>query len=337
MNRFLGDYIGMAVAGGVANPVYVTTQNGDLDVFTNRIELNDPPTAVDDFFATPAGEPLVFLGDDLLVNDGNDPGTAVVCAIGTPASGTLTEVDGVYTYQPNLGGGDETIAYTVCGPAGQASADLHIDAVPWALHERDDFEDGLDPVWTPRFSGNGKVGASSAAAIHGSLGLETAVAGAGDIAYVEADLVTAGNIEVHFHLDPTTMDVALGKEHVLLEGWRNGVGNVFLLQVGRNGAGQYRIRGRLRSSPSAFVDTDWYPLDGPSAIHLHWNGADLPFPEAVLALYVDGQVVPPGVSLTSTYGPQINRIHLGAVRGVDAGTSGHASIDSVLLAWLLLR
>ena len=41
--QFLGDYLGLAVAGDHAYPCYVSTQNGDTDVFTNVITYNPTP------------------------------------------------------------------------------------------------------------------------------------------------------------------------------------------------------------------------------------------------------------------------------------------------------
>jgi hypothetical protein len=56
-SQFLGDYNGLSVAGDRVYPVYVSTQNGDADVFSHAIRLTESAAT-----CTPDGETLCLNG-----------------------------------------------------------------------------------------------------------------------------------------------------------------------------------------------------------------------------------------------------------------------------------
>ena len=48
-NQFIGDYLGLAIAGKNVFPVYLSSQNGDSDVFTHLVDASGPPLFSDGF------------------------------------------------------------------------------------------------------------------------------------------------------------------------------------------------------------------------------------------------------------------------------------------------
>jgi hypothetical protein len=99
---------------------------------TCEAPINDPPQPLDDFRSTPFGTSFSFLDLDLLANDTDPDGDAIVFdgVVSQPAHGTLF-IDGVgptaivYRYQPDLGFvGTDSLRYQVrdaLGAVGQAT------------------------------------------------------------------------------------------------------------------------------------------------------------------------------------------------------------------------
>lgn len=80
--QFLGDYLGLAAGGGRAHPLYAAAREGDLDIWTRRIEFfsgsaaPEPPTVPQGLTADPRSETEVRL--QWL---GGDPGTRTMIEI----------------------------------------------------------------------------------------------------------------------------------------------------------------------------------------------------------------------------------------------------------------
>lgn len=106
-----GSFSFIPVAGfsGQASFSYRAT-DGVLTSFVTTVTLNvsavdDPPTAVDDSYTTPANTPLTIAAPGVLLNDSDPDSTALTAALVTgPAHGVLTlNADGSFTYTPNAG------------------------------------------------------------------------------------------------------------------------------------------------------------------------------------------------------------------------------------------
>lgn len=319
--QFLGDYSSLAVAGDRVYPVYLSTENGDADVFTRAVDLSVPPAARDDRYATHAGSTLDLYFDDLLLNDA-DTVAAEVCAHGQPQNGSLTPFPGGATYQPPPSALTDTLAYTACGPGGQSTGTLEIEVYGGPSRLVDDFEDGLDPAWQTVTSGGGVVGTSSRAALQGELGLQASVVGGGS-AYVE---VTGADSETYvgrFQLDPRAMTMAVGDRHAVLEGFHASAGvTVFDVEIDRTAA-SYRLRARARNDAGVLSATPWTAIDRPVGVRFDWLAVD---PPGDIELRIDGVLV--GSLSINNASRRVSAVRLGAVSGVDAGTAGQHRIDS---------
>ncbi len=330
---FVGDYIGMAVTGDVAHPVYVSTQNGNLDVFTNAIDFGPEPVARNDYYYTPRDFPVIIGHSDPLLNDDNLTSGIVVCSVTQPAQGSVTEVHDGFRYAPPIGfTGVETFEYTACGPAGSATATIQVEVFPGSVTWIDDFEDGLEVFWAPITANSGTVGADPAAALQRGQGLRPAVTGVGDHGYVQVDVGSLTRIESAFHLDPQNMATGAFEKHVLFEG-RGGNDWLFEIQVGRNGQGIPRVRARIKDAAGNVTTSSWTLIERPVSIKVVWQANQLPNPTGGVQLIVDGQSV---AQLLSDRGQSLARLRLGAVRNVPMNTSGAHAIDSFVAATTLL-
>jgi hypothetical protein len=92
--------------------------------------------------------------------------------------------------------------------------------------------------------------------------------------------------------------------------------------------GVYQLRGSLRRDDSTWATSSWYAIsDAPHAIELAWQAATAPGANnGSLTLWVDG--LQKGVlSGIDNDIQRIDRIRLGAIAGLDAGTFGSYYFD----------
>lgn len=337
--RFLGDYSSLAVSDDVAHPVYLSTQNGDADLFTHRIEAAQPPDARDDFYATFRNQSLDIFFNDLLINDVSlSGGTLSVCGNTNPNQGTLIPFTGGATYAPPVGfTGEDSLAVTVCDSnGGQVNTTLFIEVLPGSVAFSDDFENGIGKGWTPSMNQGSYVIASAAAALQGVQGMEVGVAGVGARAFLENDVKPINNYHAIYQLDPRNMFVATGDVHAVLRGFDAGGQHLFEIQVDRPSAfGPHRLPARLRASNGVWSATAWTTIDRPVAVNVRWNaGPSLPFSAASLSLKVDGQTLP---VLTAVNGNSLTRVRLGINDVIDPQTQGNYRFDSYYGSSVLLR
>ena len=97
----------------------------------------------------------------------------------------------------------------------------------------------------------------------------------------------------------------------------------------RNSAGAYQIRASIANDASAFTNSNWFTIsDGPHFIELDWRASTAPGANnGGLTLWIDNiqQVDLTGVD-NDTW--RVDRARLGALSGIDAGTTGIYYFDA---------
>ena len=130
-----------------------------------------------------------------------------------------------------------------------------------------------------------------------------------------------------FYLDPNSITMARGDAHFIFIGFMGTGADVLQVEF-RNSAGVYQIRGKLLNDASAFVVTNWLNIsDAPHAIEMDWRAATaVGANNGGLTLWIDGiqQANLMGID-NDTW--RIDRARLGALAGMDAGTSGTYYFD----------
>jgi hypothetical protein len=192
----------------------------------------------------------------------------------------------------------------------------------------DGFESGNLSAWTSNTNDAGDLSVSAAAALVGSQGLRAVIDDTNTI-YVTDDTPNAEpRYRARFYFDPNSMTMASGDAHFIFKGFM-GTGTDVLQVEFRNSAGAYQIRGKILNDSSAFVVTNWFTIsNAPHAIEVDWRastgaGAN----NGGLTLWIDGvqQADLTGVDNDTS---RIDRVRLGALAGMDVGTSGTYFFDA---------
>jgi hypothetical protein len=190
------------------------------------------------------------------------------------------------------------------------------------------FADGLESgdfsAWSA-VKGNGDLLVTSAAAMEGSLGMETVI---NDTALLYAtDWSPFAEPEYHarFAFDPNGLVMLDGRSHVIFQGLM-GSSQVVLRMELRLMTGAYQIRaGALYEN--GWHNTLWWTIsDEPHDLELGWRSSIGDPPAGVLALSVDGVELQRDPVSSNWF--QIDFVRLGAVAGLDAGTLGSMYFDA---------
>ncbi len=182
----------------------------------------------------------------------------------------------------------------------------------------DNFENGDLGAWAMT---TGSVSATSAASLLGAYGLEATLAGAGSAAFVTDDSPDAATTyQARFLLDTGSLTLGAADRFVLLKGSTSSGLPVFEIKVD-GGGGAPRIR------PVMFGDTNaapaWIPLSsGSQEVRFAWQATSA---GGLARFWIDGVLT--STSAYDSGSRTVDTIELGAVRAVDAGTTGTLAID----------
>jgi hypothetical protein len=226
---------------------------------------------------------------------------------------TLSISDNVGAYEGWLYG----VSLEVCGSGG--GGDLIFE---------DGFETGNFGRWTSTSTlDGGDLSVNAAAALVGTRGMsiffDDTVA-----LYVTNDTPNAeSRYRARFKFDPNTLVLPNGQAHYIFYGYQ-GSSTVMLNLEFRISNGAYQLRGALRRDDNTWATSSWYTIsDAPHAIELAWQAATAPGANnGSLTLWIDG--VQKGVlSKIDNDTRRVDRIRLGAIAGLDAGTKGRYYFD----------
>src|SRR5688572_9476730 len=192
----------------------------------------------------------------------------------------------------------------------------------------DGFESGNLAGWTSNSNDAGDLSASPASALVGSQGMQATIDDSNTI-YVTDDSPNAeAGYRVRFYFDPNSISMASGDAHFIFKGFSGLSTDVLQLEL-RNSAGSYQIRAKILNDGSAFVVTNWFTInDASHYIELDWQAATAAGANnGGVTLWVDGiqQQDLTGVD-NDTW--RIDRARLGALAGMDPGTSGTYYFDA---------
>ena len=192
----------------------------------------------------------------------------------------------------------------------------------------DGFESGNLSAWTSNTNDAGDLSASAAAALVGSQGLQAVIDDTNTI-YVTDDTPNAEpRYRTRFYFDPNSITMASGDAHFIFKGFMGSGTDVLQVEF-RNSAGAYQIRGKILNDASAFVVTNWFTIsDAPHAIEVDWRAATgVGANNGGLTLWIDG-VQQQDLTGVDNDTLRIDRVRLGALAGMDAGTSGTYFFDA---------
>lgn len=270
----------------------------------------------------------------LFAND-SPAGELVLVGHGQGAVGSVQQAGDVLRYVPGSDFqryGVDQFTYTVrrFGGNANASAEATVYIVgndAYVAAFADDFEAPDLSLWDRvQVDAGHSVTPSLEAALRGVQGLDVNLDGSGDGAYVEstdAEFRDASHVAVSFDLDLSRLTMAEGNHHTLLY---TSLGNLSMAR--QNGV--YLLRSWIRRQPSGLTATGWIPLSGDThRLRVEWQAASAPGQlDGSTRLWVD-DVLLGEVHGVDNDAYRASVVRLGAIWGVDAGTSGSMSFDAV--------
>jgi hypothetical protein len=192
----------------------------------------------------------------------------------------------------------------------------------------DGFESGNLSAWTSSAINGGDLSVSPSAALVGAQGLQALINDANAIQVTDDSPNAEPRYRVRFYFDPNSIPMASGDAHFIFKGFMGTSTEVLRVEF-RQSSGLYQIRTGAFQNDSSWFYSDWYTIsNGPHSIELDWIAAITSGPSnGSLTLWIDGigKVTLAGVDNS---GKRIDRIRLGALTGIDAGTRGTYYFDA---------
>jgi hypothetical protein len=192
----------------------------------------------------------------------------------------------------------------------------------------DGFESGTLSAWTTNINDAGDLSVSAAAALVGGQGMQAMIDDANTI-YVTDDTPNAEmRYRARFYFDPNSITMASGDAHFIFKGFMGTATDIVQVEL-RNSAGAYQIRAKLLNDSAVFVVTNWFTIsDAPHFIELDWRAATaVGANNGGLTFWIDGVQQADLVGVDNDTG-RIDRARLGALAGMDVGTSGTYYFDA---------
>jgi hypothetical protein len=250
-----------------------------------------------------------------------DSGTGNCVRGGTTPTPTLTPTfDSTPTASPTpVQTGTSTTGPTPSRTSTPGSSDLIF---------ADSFESGNLSAWSPNAIDGGDLGVSTAARLVGARGLETIVDDINPI-YVTDDRPSAEpRYRARFYLDPNSISMTTGDMFLIFNGFQGTTTTVTRVEF-RRAAGLYQVRARIVNDVSTWTDTGWFNIsDASHFIELDWRSAtSAGMNNGWLTFWIDG-IQRANLTGIDNDLRRIDRIRLGAVSGVDAGTRGTFYFDA---------
>ncbi|MEO5887876.1 MAG: hypothetical protein ABIQ77_09445 [Anaerolineales bacterium] len=192
----------------------------------------------------------------------------------------------------------------------------------------DGFESGSLADWTSNSNDLGDLSVSGAAALVGSQGMQAVIDDNNPI-YVTDDSPNAEpRYRARFYFDPNSIAMLSGEAHFIFKGFAGTSTDVFQVEL-RSSSGAYQIRAKALNDGSAFVVTNWFTISNATHfIEVDWRASSgVGANNGGLTLWINGvqQADLTGVD-NDTW--RIDRARLGALAGMDAGTSGTYYFDA---------
>ncbi len=192
----------------------------------------------------------------------------------------------------------------------------------------DGFESGSLSAWTSNASDGGDLSVSTAAALAGTSGLQ-AVFDDTNAMYVTDDTPNAEpRYRARFYFDPNSVTMSSGAAHFLFRGFAGASTQVVRVEF-RFSSGTYQIRAALTNDSSTWTNTGWFTIsDAPHFIEFDWRAATGPgLNNGGLTLWID-DIQQANLTGVDNDTRRMDQVRLGAVAGMDSGTSGTYFFDA---------
>ena len=192
----------------------------------------------------------------------------------------------------------------------------------------DGFESGNFSAWTANTTDLGDLSVSPSAALVGTQGMQALIDDANTI-YVTDDTPNAEpRYRARFYFDPNSIAMGSTDAHFIFKGFMGTATDILQVEL-RPSSGVYQLRAKLLNDSATFIISNWFTIsDAPHFIEVDWRAAtSAGANNGGLTLWIDGvqQADLTGVDNDTL---RVDRARLGALAGIDAGTSGTYYFDA---------
>jgi parallel beta helix pectate lyase-like protein/K319-like protein len=193
----------------------------------------------------------------------------------------------------------------------------------------DGFESGNLSAWSSSNNDLGDLSVSAAAALVGSQGMQAVIDDTISIFLTDDSPNAETRYRARFYFDPNSISMADSDAHIILSGLMGTSTGLLRMEFTRS-AGNYQLRLRaLQDDGTTWANTSWFTIsDASHAIELDWRAATgAGANNGGLTLWIDGTQKGDLTGVDNDTW-RIDRARLGAVTGVDVGTSGTYYFDA---------
>jgi len=229
-----------------------------------------------------------------------------------------------YTFASWSDGGSAT--HNISTPTTNVTYTAKFQEVPIFA---DNFESGNFSKWTQQWTDSGDLSVSTAAALVGTKGTQALLDDNTSISVMDETPAGETHYRARFYFNPHSLAMASGDSHVLFFGY--GGTSLTSPVVGvelQFASGSYRVRAALRHNDAIWRYGAWVNISNSMHyLELEWQAASASGANDGLAhLWVDG-ILRSNLTGIDNDTLRIDRVRLGAVAGIDAGTRGTDYFD----------
>ena len=192
----------------------------------------------------------------------------------------------------------------------------------------DGFETGDLSAWSSAVTDQGDLSVSPGAALGGAYGLQADIDDNRSLYVVDTTPANESAYAARFYFDPNGIAMASGNAHVLFKAMDAASRTVYQIEL-RSYQGDYQIRAQALGDTGSATNTSWFRLhDDVHAIETIWQAASADgASDGSLTLWLDGELAASLAGLDNDT-LRVEAVRLGAVAGIDSGTSGAYYFDA---------
>jgi hypothetical protein len=192
----------------------------------------------------------------------------------------------------------------------------------------DGFESGSLSAWSSAATDGPDLSVSPSAALVGSQGLRAVINNTTSIYVTDDRPSSEARYRVRFYFDPNSITMSNGNAHYIFYGYTGASTDVLRIEF-RRSSNAYQIAAALRNDRSNWSSSSWFTIgDSPHVLELDWRASTAAAANnGGLTFWIDG-VQRANLTGVDNDTRRIDRIQMGAVNGLDSGTSGTCYFDA---------
>jgi uncharacterized protein YjiK len=312
-----------------ANDSALTTSDDIVVTVNGANQVPSVNAGPDQTIALPANASL----DGTVTDDGlpNPPGavTTTWSKVSGPGTVTFADPNAIDTTASFSVAGNYTLRLTANDSALTGSDDIVVTVNRPDPIFADGFESGTLSAWSSSVTDGGDLSVTAAAALVGNFGLQALINDNNSIYVTDETPDVETHYRARFYLDLNSIAMAKNDQHVIFDGAAASGSKAFELELRSTGK-KYQLRIDVYRNGGTVTTGGWVANvpDAPQVVEVEWKAATAPGAnDGYLTLWLDG-VQASTVTGVDNDTRRVDRVHLGAVSGIDPGTRGTYYFDA---------